>query len=67
MSDDRCQACEQYRRELYALHDRLGQMTQGLAAVVALLDAEQIEPSMPKRRVLAIAHHRLTHLLTQNR
>ena len=67
MSDDRCQACEQYRREIYALQDRLGQMTQGLAAVVALLDAEQIEPSMPKHRVLAIVHHRLNHLLTQNR
>ncbi|MFJ2757364.1 hypothetical protein ACIO3S_17305 [Nocardioides sp. NPDC087217] len=67
MSDDRCQACEQYRRELYLLRDRLGQMTQGLAAVVVLLDAEQVEPSMPKQRLLAVVHHRLTHLLNQTR
>jgi hypothetical protein len=67
VSDDRCQACEQYRREIYLLHDRLGQMTQGVAAAAALLDAEQTEPSMPKHRLLAIVHHRLTHLLNQTR
>lgn len=63
MTGERCQACEQYRRELYLMQERLGLLIQGLAAVVALLDAEQTEPSMPKHRLLAIVHHRLTHLI----
>lgn len=67
MTGERCQACEQLRRELFLMQERLGLLAQGLAAVVALLDAEQVEPSMPKHRLLAIAHHRLTHLLHQTR
>ena len=63
MTGERCQACEQLRRELFLMQERLGLLVQGLAAVVALLDAEQIEPSMPKHRLLAIVHHRLTHLI----
>ena len=63
MTGERCQACEQLRRELFLMQERLGLLTQALAAVVALLDAEQIEPSMPKHRLLAIVHHRLTHLI----
>ena len=63
MTGEPCQACEQLRRELYLMQERLGLLTQGLAAVVALLDAEQTEPSMPKHRLLAIVHHRLTHLI----
>ncbi|MET8519761.1 hypothetical protein [Nocardioides sp. NPDC004968] len=67
MSDAPCGACAQLRRELYLMQERLGLLIQGLAAVVALLDAEQSEPSMPKHRLLAIVHHRLTHLLNQAR
>lgn len=63
MSDERCGACEQLRRELFLMQERLGLLAQGLATVVALLDAEQTEPSMPKHRLLAIVHHRLTHLI----
>lgn len=65
MTDEPCQSCEHLRRELHAERERTGLLVRGLAAVLALLDAEQIEPSMAKRRVLAIVHHRLTHLMTQ--
>lgn len=65
MTDQPCQACEQLRRELHAERERTGLLARGLAAVLALLDTEQVEPSMAKRRVLAIVHHRLTHLMTQ--
>ena len=65
MTDGPCQSCQQIRRELHAQQERTGLLVRGLAAVLALLDAEQIEPSMAKRRVLAIVHHRLTHLMTQ--
>ncbi len=65
MTDGPCQSCEQLRRELHAQQERTGLLVRGLAAVLALLDAEQVEPSMAKRRVLAIVHHRLNHLMTQ--
>jgi hypothetical protein len=65
MTDGPCQACEQTRRELHAVQQRLGLLVQGLAAVLALLGAEQTEPTMPKRRVLAVVHHRLDHLMSQ--
>lgn len=60
-----CQACEQNRREMDVMRQRLGLLTHGMSAVVALLDAEQTEPTMPKYRVLAVVHHRLNHLMTQ--
>ena len=63
MTGERCGACGQLRLELAATLDQLRSHIQGLAAVVALLDAEQIEPSMPKHRLLAVVHHRLTHLI----
>ncbi|MEU0315921.1 hypothetical protein [Nocardioides sp. NPDC006273] len=65
MTDRPCQSCEQLHRELQAERERTWLLVRGLATVLALLDAEQIEPSMAKRRVLAIVHHRLTHLMTQ--
>lgn len=67
MTDGPCQSCEQLRRELHTERQRTGLLVQGMAAVLALLDAEQIEPSMAKRRLLAVVHHRLTHLMTQTR
>lgn len=67
MKDEPCRSCNQLRIELHAQQERLGLLNQGLAAVVALLDAEQTEPSMPKHRLLAIVHHRLTHLQHQTR
>ena len=65
MTDAPCQSCEHLRRELQAQQERTGLLVRGLAAVLALLDTERIEPSMAKRRLLAIVHHRLTHLMTQ--
>ena len=67
MSEGPCQTCEHTRRELQVMQERFGLLVRGLAAVLALLDAEQIEPSMAKRRLLAVVHHRLTHLMTQTR
>lgn len=65
MTDGPCESCEQLRHELHAQRERTGLLVRGLAAVLALLDTEQTEPSMAKRRLLAIVHHRLTHLMTQ--
>ena len=67
MSEGPCQTCEHTRRELQVMQERFGLLVRGLAAVLALLDAEQSESSMAKRRLLAIVHHRLTHLMTQTR
>ena len=65
MSDGRCESCVQLRRELHAAQERTGLLVRGLAAVLALLDAERTEPSMAKHRLLALIHHRLDHLMTQ--
>lgn len=67
MTDGPCQTCQHLRQELQAQQERTGLLVRGLTAVLTLLDQEQIEPSMAKRRLLAIVHHRLTHLMTQTR
>lgn len=63
--DERCEPCERTRRELHALRELVGLLVRGIAACVALLDSEQTEPTMPKRRLLAVLHHRLDHLKSQ--
>lgn len=65
MREGPCESCEQLRRDLQLIRQQMGLLTHGLSAVLSLLDAEQTDPTMPKYRVLAVVHHRLTHLMTQ--
>jgi len=60
-----CESCEKSRRELHAMQERTGLLVRGVAACLGLLDTEQTDPTMPKRRLLAVVHHRLDHLMTQ--
>lgn len=57
------QVISQLERRVAALREWVAFLLAGLRAAVALIDREDVEPSMPRRQLIPAIHQHLTDLI----